>query len=282
MVCKDCFNGSVHTSSHTPAGTVTTLHNLPCYIAAPTSSSPPKGIIIFIPDVFGWELINNRLLADSYASAGYKVLLPDFHNGGAIAGEMMDVMETMMDSKASILTRVPAGLKVIYHAAPFMIGNRYAVAAPKVYGFIRDVREASANAGLKIGAAGFCWGGYYTTKLCSGEEKTSDGRTLIDCGYTAHPSQLDVPGDIEKVVLPYSIANGSEDIQLTQEKMKIVSEIFERKRKEGIDVELVEYQGAKHGFAVRANVEVEERKKHLEDARNQAVAFFDKHLAGGQ
>ncbi len=79
MPCKDCISGTLH--SGTPTGTVTTLHGLPTYVADPPSGSP-KGIIVIIPDAFGWEFTNNRVLADSYAKKGsFRVYIPDFMNG---------------------------------------------------------------------------------------------------------------------------------------------------------------------------------------------------------
>lgn len=79
MPCKDCVSGTLHNGPST--GKVTTLHGLPTYVAEPSSGSP-KGIIVIIPDAFGWEFINNRLLADSYAKRGdYRVYIPDFMNG---------------------------------------------------------------------------------------------------------------------------------------------------------------------------------------------------------
>lgn len=82
MSCPDCFSGHVHEDT-TPRGTVTTLHGLNTYVTEPTSiESPIKGIIIIIPDAFGWEFVNNRILADRYADkGGYKVYLPEFMNG---------------------------------------------------------------------------------------------------------------------------------------------------------------------------------------------------------
>lgn len=79
MSCPDCFNGHVHEG--TPRGEVTTLHGLNAYTASP-SDAPHRGIIIIVPDAFGWEFVNNRILADSYAEKGkYLVYLPDFMNG---------------------------------------------------------------------------------------------------------------------------------------------------------------------------------------------------------
>lgn len=82
MSCPDCFSGHVHEDA-TPRGTVTNLHGLNAYVTEPTSTdSPIKGIIVIIPDAFGWEFVNNRILADHYADkGGYKVYLPEFMNG---------------------------------------------------------------------------------------------------------------------------------------------------------------------------------------------------------
>lgn len=74
-----CATGSLHTG--TPTGRITKVHGLDCYIAdAPNGS--PKGIVVIIPDVFGWEFPNNRILADCLAKEGnFQVYLPDFMDG---------------------------------------------------------------------------------------------------------------------------------------------------------------------------------------------------------
>lgn len=80
MSCPDCFRGGV--SLGTSTGTETTLHGLDTYVAKPAEGVTPKGIIIFIPDAFGWKFVNNRVLADRYAEkGGYLVYLPDFMMG---------------------------------------------------------------------------------------------------------------------------------------------------------------------------------------------------------
>jgi dienelactone hydrolase len=80
MSCPDCFSGHVHSGE--PQGEVTKLHGLDVYVASPAPDATIRGIIIIIPDAFGWEFVNNRILADHYAQKGrYKVYLPDFMNG---------------------------------------------------------------------------------------------------------------------------------------------------------------------------------------------------------
>lgn len=80
MSCPDCFSGSVHEG--TPRGRIIKLHGLDTYVTEPGDGREVKNIIIIIPDAFGWEFVNNRLLADHYADKGqYRVYLPDFMLG---------------------------------------------------------------------------------------------------------------------------------------------------------------------------------------------------------
>jgi hypothetical protein len=80
--CPDCFSGSVHVGN--PTGEVTTIHGLPTYVAQPEGT--PKGIIVIIPDGFGWAFVNNRVLSDHYAKrGGFLVYLPDFMNGTSLS-----------------------------------------------------------------------------------------------------------------------------------------------------------------------------------------------------
>lgn len=80
MSCPDCFNGSVHDGE--ARGKITQVYGLDCYVSEPLRRRPTRGIIVILPDCWGWASNNNRLLADRYAEkGGYKVYLPDFMNG---------------------------------------------------------------------------------------------------------------------------------------------------------------------------------------------------------
>jgi dienelactone hydrolase len=84
MSCPDCFRGGI--SPGTPTGTEETIHGLPTYVARPPEGVTPRGIIVFVPDAFGWVFVNNRVLCDAYANKGsYIVYLPDFMNGAYLA-----------------------------------------------------------------------------------------------------------------------------------------------------------------------------------------------------
>jgi dienelactone hydrolase len=91
MSCPACFSG--FEMSGTPTGVVETVHGLPTYVARPSPSSSseggngdsdsnsPRGVMVIIPDAFGWEFVNNRIVADNFAQRGFVVYLPDFMNG---------------------------------------------------------------------------------------------------------------------------------------------------------------------------------------------------------
>ena len=83
MSCPSCFKGTIHNAQN-PKGKITKLHGLDTYVAEPSNGRSARAILVIIPDAFGWEFENNRLLADRYATKGnYKVYLPDFMNGKA-------------------------------------------------------------------------------------------------------------------------------------------------------------------------------------------------------
>jgi dienelactone hydrolase len=75
-----CAAGEIHQG--TPTGKVTKIHGLDCYVADPSEGKAPKGVVVILPDVFGWELPNSRILADNYAKKGeFLVYLPEFMAG---------------------------------------------------------------------------------------------------------------------------------------------------------------------------------------------------------
>lgn len=132
--------------------------------------------------------------------------------------------------------------------------------------------RANEGKGLKIGAAGFCWGGHHIVDLCSGMA-TPDGQTLIDAGFSAHPSNVKVPVDFEKVKLPLSISIGDVDFGLAVDKCKEAQSVLAAKG----DAERYEFRilpGARHGFALRHSQENEEEMRLAQDAEDQAVAFW--------
>lgn len=68
----------------TPKGSEEERHGLNTYTVEPTRTGilQPKGVVVIIPDIFGWTLPNIRMLADEMAKKGpFVVLLPDLMDG---------------------------------------------------------------------------------------------------------------------------------------------------------------------------------------------------------
>lgn len=80
MASQCCVSGEIHQGS--PAGNEQKIHGLDCYVTGPLEGVLPRGVVVILPDVFGWTLPNSRILADNYAKKGeWLVYLPEFMNG---------------------------------------------------------------------------------------------------------------------------------------------------------------------------------------------------------
>ena len=124
-------------------------------------------------------------------------------------------------------------------------------------------------------------------KLAHDTSTTSDGKPLVDAVFTAHPSNLAIPGDIEKVKVPVSIAQGSDDIVMNMATAKTIQDIFAKKDEEGgggevqgrkFEIRIVD--NAKHGFAARGDPEDEAELGYAQIAEDQAVEWFGRWLIG--
>lgn len=148
---------------------------------------------------------------------------------------------------------------------------------PKVTSFFTAVREHEAHdMDLSIGCAGFCWGGQHTFALASGEYRTTKGQPLCDAHFTAHPSNLKVPHDALSVKLPLSLAAASEDRVLKKAQAEQVEAILRHKASDaGLKhSSVVYYQGAGHGFGVRADPGNADVLKHADASVKHAISFF--------
>ena len=105
---------------------------------------------------------------------------------------------------------------------------------------------------------------------------------VVDCAFTAHPTWVGIPEDVEGVVQSLSVANGEDDKWMGMEKWERLREILKRKNEAaGGEVhEAVEYRGAKHGFVVRGDRADPLQKKRGEKSEEQAVEWFREHLEG--
>jgi len=282
--CRDCLTGTVTTAM--PTGSVTNIHSLPTYVARPKGT--PNGLVVMIPDLFGWELPNARVWADTFAErAGVLVYLPEFMDGKAASEASMKATDAFLTPSKSIFTTLfykPIWfLRVAIAAIPFLTRNKESIVKPRIWSFHKSLRADPETKDMKIGSAGFCWGGKYTILLCQDDEadrvetaSPEGSKPLIDAGFTAHPSKMKFPDDYQKVAIPMSVAIGDRDHSMKVEMVKDVKEILEGEKTNTTENQLIIYPGAKHGFAYRANPNDSDQVECAGKAMNQALRWFSK------
>ncbi|KAM7185440.1 protein AIM2 [Naviculisporaceae sp. PSN 640] len=288
MSCPDCFQGSVHEDK--PKGEVIKLHGLDTYVARPASGNTPKALIVIIPDAFGIDFVNNRLLADHYAAKGdFLVYLPDFMLGHSAPQYMLDSVRIFLTPGFN-LSKPYHFVRGLYGFMGFKSHNDFPKSAPIVKDFFTRLRaeqqsstptEDGQPSGLPIGVAGFCWGGKHAIHLAQKPQSDSES-PLIDAVFTGHPSALDIPTEIENLAVPVSFAIPEKDNQVTKEKAEMIRQAIEKRRKEGDGPvgEMTVYENCGHGFCVRADLKYKDGEiaRQASLAEDQAIAWFEKHL----
>lgn len=178
-------------------------------------------------------------------------------------------------------------IRAITIFVPFLIQNRFSIVKPRVFSFFQALRSSPPpfpTNDLKIGVAGLCFGGKYAVLLAqdapssrvpaySPSESSAPGplAPLIDCAFTAHPSFINVPADIEAVTRPLSVTVGDKDMAMTWSSVVKMHGILEKK---GDDHECIILPGAKHGFALRTDPKDEVQMGFAAQAQEQAINWF--------
>lgn len=122
-------------------------------------------------------------------------------------------------------------------------------------------------------AVGYCFGARYVFDLAFDSE--------IKVAAVAHPSMLEVPGDLERIKetkVPLLICSCEVDPQYPQEKQAIGDEVLGDGKMETETYKRVYYAGCKHGFAVRGDISIPEVKVGKEGAFKETVQWFLKFL----
>ena len=275
-VSSCCISGKVHDG--TPKGRVDTIGGLPCYIAEPKDGSKAKAVI-YIPDIFGWELPNVRLHADDYAAAGFYCYVPDFHNGTSLPISFLRNVEPPLKVKEnmSLVEKAKDTAIVGTTLGPWLVSHREAVTQPIIDGFVNAVRMIPGT--NKIGAIGFCWGGRYAILQSHGPRNNADGGSVggVDAAFAAHPSSVSIPADFSSVRKPLSLAMGTKDSLLSMDQIGQILDVMARMT--DVPHEIRIYEDQVHGFALRGDWSSEKDKKAMDEAEKQGIEWFKKYLA---
>ncbi|KAG2362170.1 Alpha/Beta hydrolase protein [Suillus spraguei] len=247
--CKDCIQGVRHEGE--PSGTLETIAGVACYVATPTVDYHKDKVILFLPDVFGIELINAQLLADDFAKNGFKVVAIDYFNGDGLPADKV-LNDKLFDFRGWLAA----------HCAE--------VTRPPVDKVIAALKEEGVT---KFAVAGYCFGGRYAFDLAFDN--------IIQCAVVSHPRQLKIPEDFEtyfsKSTAPLLINSCEIDRLFTAEAQAKADEILgDGKFAPGYRRE--HFLGCRHGFAIRGDLSDPLVKAGKEGSFLASVEFFLEHL----
>lgn len=193
--------------------------------------------------ISGYEAPNLRKLADKVAAAGFLVVVPDLLYGDYI----VDFHNPQFDREAW----------------------RKAHGTDKASEDVKPLIAALKSKGVKsIGAAGFCWGGVVVVKLAI---SSSD----IQAAVILHPGPIS-DNEINEVRIPIAILGAEIDNVFPPEKLKQIEEMLSVKTEFESFVKL--YPGVTHGWTVRYNVDDEAAVKSAEEAHQDMLNWFIKHV----
>jgi len=253
--CKNCVTGVQHTGD--PQGEIVKIGGVECYVATPTADYPKHKVVLFLPDAFGHVFVNAQLLADGFASNGFKVVIPDYLNGDPIPVDALSG-NTGFDLQAWLKTHGQSD------------------ARPPLDKVVAGLREQGVT---DLGATGYCLGGRYVFDLAFDN--------VIKAAVVAHPSFLQIPSDLEKYAVTSSaplLINACEvDSQFPAEAQEHAKRIFGKDEAEsgakfppGFRMEY--WPGCTHGFAVRGDMDDPQVKAGKEGAFKSSVEWFFKYL----
>ncbi|KAI0482085.1 endo-1,3-1,4-beta-D-glucanase [Xylariaceae sp. FL0804] len=241
--CKTGFNWG-----GTPTGTETTIAGFKAYKAGTSK----KAAIYMIHDVFGWTFPNLRLLADHFAKeADATVYLPDHFDGEVIDPSTLEdpAKRAQFDIKAFV--------------------GRHSKEA-RLPGITAVARQLRADGYPKVGAIGYCYGGWACLRLAAGPSP------LVDAISIAHPSLVE-PAELDACAAPCQICAPETDPAFTPELKEHANRVLPAPGGPPA-YEYVYFPGVAHGFAAKGDRSDPLQRASLERAKNSAVNFFKEFL----
>ncbi|KAI1504805.1 putative hydrolase, partial [Biscogniauxia marginata] len=229
----------------TPEGHETKLGETNVYV----SGSNPDAAVLIVHDIFGWKFPNIRLLADHYAKeADVTAYAPDFFGGEVLPTDIL------LDQSRWGELDLPGFTK--RHSREIRRGE------------IFDFAKALRSKYKRVGAVGFCYGGWAVFEL------GAKGNNLVDCISTAHPSLLTTE-DIDKVGVPVQINAPEHDRVYSQELKDHSNKVIPTL---GVPYDYQFFPGVEHAFAVRGNPKDPAERKAMKRAKDTTVSWFRQWL----
>ncbi|KAF2626716.1 dienelactone hydrolase family protein [Macroventuria anomochaeta] len=228
----------------TPEGREEKLAGLPTYV----TGDNPKAAVLYVHDALGWQFGNARLLADHYATeANVTVYIPDF-----FGGEVLD--------RDAIFEGRWADLNI----ADFRARNERSIREPQIFAAAAELRS---NGFEKIGAAGFCFGGWGVLRLAQA--------SLVDAIICAHPSWV-TNEDFDNINVPVLFLAPEKDANFPDEmKVYAFQTLLGRK---STPFEWVHFPGVAHGCLTKGDEKVQGERAAMVKGKETAVRWWREWL----
>ncbi|KAH8684926.1 dienelactone hydrolase family-domain-containing protein [Ilyonectria robusta] len=220
-----------------PVGSEQVHDGVTMYISPTPQANNPKMGVLYLTDAFGLPLLQNKLLADSFARAGFTTIMPDIFRGD------------------------PAPHDIYFDADEFLAKHTTNVTDPVIETTIRYMRDTLCFD--RIAVTGYCFGGRYAFRFLQ------EGRGA-DIGFAAHPSFLQ-DSEVLAISGPASIAAAEIDTLFEPARRFEVESMLNQTAH---PYQVAIYSGTFHGFGTRANISIPEQKFGKEEAFFQAVRWF--------
>ncbi|KAI9454364.1 chlorocatechol-degradation protein [Russula earlei] len=244
--CKDCISGVRHEGS--PGGTYEEINGIKTYVATPSTDYPKDKALLYVADIFGYELPNNTLLADDFARNGFKVYFPDLFEGD------------------------PAPADALNPGSNFDLYKWLANHKPEhTVKRVRRVVEGLKEQGIAVyGATGYCYGARLVFDLAFDN--------VIQTAVVAHPSlvqsdELDTYLEKSKAAL---LINSCEFDDLFPPSLAKTAD--EKFSKFAPGYRRTYFEGVRHGFAVRGDPNSPVVNAAKEGAFKASVEWLLKYL----
>ncbi|KAL4066162.1 Alpha/Beta hydrolase protein [Scleroderma yunnanense] len=248
-LCKDCIKGVRHEG--TPEGTIETIGEVKCYVGTPSGEYAREKAILFLPDVFGIELINAQLLVDDFARNGFKTIAIDYLNGDPIPADAL--LGVNFDTKAWFSKHGDDATR------------------PNVD---KVIAALQAQGVTEFGATGYCFGAPYAFDLAF--------KNIIKVTVVSHPSLLVIPQDLEKYkrdsTAPLLINSCEIDSQFPPPSQAQADAILGGGQQFTDTYRREYFEGCTHGFAVRGDLSIPQVKAGKEGSFEASVKFFKQFL----
>ncbi|KAJ6262485.1 hypothetical protein Dda_3295 [Drechslerella dactyloides] len=252
------------------------------YVVPSPDGSKTK-TLIYITDMFGVELLNHQLLADTYAQGGFQVLMPDFLDGDGLPADFMGTVEPKLAVQETLSSVIKATNQATMMATmgPKGIKHREAVSKPKIDAFIAEIRKDPAVA--KLGIVGTCWGGRHAI-LQARKDTGVDAVAALQPSYTA-------TADWEPVSVPVYLAFGENDTivpvsspggalsSLPTSSLPANDIISVLEKKTELDKEIRIFPKQVHGFTHRGDYSSDKDRLAMDEAAQAVVDWFRKYLS---